>query len=126
MSHNLVTATHENFDELLTKSSFLVIDFWAEWCGPCKAFEPIFEQVAAEFSDITFAKVNVDNEAELAQEFSVRSIPFLVIIRDNVALFSEAGTLPANALKDLIQQAQKLDMHEIKQKLGDHDDSNAS
>lgn len=126
MSNNLVNATHENFDELLTKSSFLVIDFWAEWCGPCKAFEPIFEQVATEFPDITFAKVNADSESELAQEFNVRSIPFLVIIRDNIALFSEAGTLPAPALKDLIQQAQKLDMHEVKQKLGDHTQSDAN
>jgi len=119
MPHNLIEATDANFDDLLNQHPFLVLDFWAEWCGPCKAFEPIYEQVAAEFPDITFAKVNVDKEPELAKEFHVRSIPLLVIMRDKVALFSESGALPQSALKDLLVQAQGLDMTKVHQDLGD-------
>lgn len=119
MSNNLVEATEANFDDLLESHPFMVLDFWAEWCGPCKAFEPIFEQVAAEFPDITFVKVNVDKETALAQEFAVRSIPQLVIMRDKVALFSESGSLPKTALKDLLVQAQSVDMTKVHQDLGD-------
>lgn len=122
MPNNLIEATDANFNELFEKHPFLVMDFWAPWCGPCVAFAPIFEEIAAEFPDITFAKINVDKETHLAKEFNVRSIPFVVIMREHVALFSESGSLPKDALRDLLTQAQGVDMAKVHQDLAEQHD----
>lgn len=108
-----VTITAANFDAVVSDNEIVVIDFWAPWCQPCLAFAPIFEQVAAEHPDITFGKVNTEEAQELAAEFSIRSIPTLMIFRRKILLFNEAGTLPAKALKDLIEQAKALDMEKV-------------
>ena len=100
---NLVTITSANFDEVITKNDLVIIDFWAQWCQPCLAFAPIFEQVAKQFPDVIFGKVNTEEAQDLAAEFAIRSIPTLMVFRQKVLLFNESGMLPAAALKDLIE-----------------------
>ncbi len=114
---NLVTITSANFEQTITQHDIVVIDFWAQWCQPCLAFAPIFEQVAKEYPDIMFGKINTEESQDLAAELAVRSIPTLMIFRQKVLLLNESGLLPANALKDLINQAKALDMTEVLAKL---------
>jgi len=109
-----LTMTKDNFEQTVEDNDIVVIDFWAEWCGPCKAFAPIFEQAAEDHKDITFAKVDTDAEQELAATFNVRSIPTLVVFRENIPLLAQPGMLPAHALGDLIQQVRDLDMDEVR------------
>jgi len=114
---NLITITSANFEEIITKNDMVVIDFWAQWCQPCLAFAPIFEQVASQYPDVIFGKVNTEEAQDLAAEFAIRSIPTLMIFRQKVLLFNESGMLPAAALKDLIEQAKALDMKAVLAKL---------
>ncbi len=106
--------TAEEFDRTVTDNDIVVIDFWAPWCGPCKGFAPVFESVSDEHADITFAKVNTDEEQALAAHFQVRSIPTLMVFREQVLVFEQAGALPKGALNDLIRQVRDLDMVEVK------------
>ena len=106
--------TAEEFDTTVTANDIVVVDFWAPWCGPCKGFAPVFEQVAIENADIKFAKVNTDEEKALAAHFQVRSIPTLMVFREQVLVFEQAGALPKGALNDLISQMRGLDMAEVK------------
>lgn len=106
--------TAQEFDSTVTANDIVVVDFWAPWCGPCKGFAPVFEQVADENADITFAKVNTDEEQALAAHFRVRSIPTLMVFREQVLVFEQAGALPKGALTDLLGQIRNLDMAEIK------------
>src|SRR4051812_12579822 len=98
---NLITITSANFEQVITENDIVVIDFWAQWCQPCLAFAPIFEQVASQSPDVTFGKVNTEEAQDLAAEFAIRSIPTLMVFRQKVLLFNESGVLPAAALKDL-------------------------
>lgn len=100
----------QNFDATLDEHDTVVIDFWAPWCQPCLAFKPIFERVAEQFPQVCFASIDVQAEKELSEDFNIRQIPLIMILRQRVALFSEAGTLTQSALVDLVQQALKLDM----------------
>jgi thioredoxin 1 len=109
-----VDLTAENFDEVVAKNDITVMDFWAEWCGPCKSFSPIFEQVAEANPDVTFAKIDIDGQQELAQAFAVRSIPQIVVMKHDVVVYSESGTLPVSSLQDLIDQARAVDVSDIK------------
>ena len=114
-----VELTAENFAEKIGGEGITLVDFWASWCGPCKMFAPVYERVSELNPDITFGKVDTEAEQMLAAEFNIRSIPTLMIVRDGVALYSEPGALPQQALESLIQQARELDMDEIKAKVAE-------
>jgi thioredoxin 1 len=113
----ILTLTQENFGEVTEKSEILLIDFWAEWCQPCHTFSKIFEKVASNNSDVVFGKVNIEAQPELTAEFNVQSIPFLVVMRRKVVLYSGSGELPEKAVQDLIEQAKNLDMELVLKKL---------
>ena len=111
------TITEDNLLQLVEESDMLVIDFWAEWCGPCKVFGPVFEKVADAFPDVTFAKCNTEEQREVAGAFEVRSIPTLAIFREGVLLFKEAGAFPEPLLKEVVEKIQGLDMAEVRAEL---------
>ena len=111
---SVVAITKDNFDKVISATDIVAIKFTAEWCGPCKSFAPIYEEVSDKYPDVTFAAVDTEAQPELAQEFAVRSVPFLLILRERVVIYSGSGTLPASALEDLIEQAKKLDMDEVR------------
>jgi thioredoxin 1 len=108
-----VELTKENFEEKVLASDIAIIDFWAPWCAPCKTFGPVFESVSEDHGEILFGKVNSEDEQEIAAHFNIRSIPTLVVIRDKVVIFSQAGALPKEALDDLVKQAAALDMEKV-------------
>ena len=109
-----VELTKDNFEQQVSASDMAVIDFWAPWCGPCKSFGPTFEAVSEEHADTLFAKINTEEQQELGAYFNIRSIPTLMIIRDKVIVFSQAGALPKSALQDVIAQAKALDMDKVR------------
>ncbi len=110
----LVNLTAENFNDEVQKHEIAILDFWAPWCGPCRQFAPIFEKVAGENPDILFGKINTEEEQALAGHFQIRSIPTIMIMREGIILFSQAGMLPEEALNDLIDQVKKLDMDQVR------------
>jgi len=114
-----VELTADNFAEKIGAEGITLVDFWASWCGPCRMFAPIYEQVSELNPDITFGKVDTEAEQMLAAEFNIRSIPTLMIVRDGIALYSEPGALPQQALESLIQQARDIDMDDIKSKVAE-------
>jgi thioredoxin len=112
-----VELTQENFESTIRGNPMVIIDFWAPWCGPCKGFAPVYEKTAEAHPDVVFAKVNTDEEQELAGAFGIRSIPTLMVFRDQVILFQQAGALPGNALEQVIAQAKELDMAKVHDEL---------
>ena len=116
-----IELTDKNFEEHLKKGGMLLIDFWADWCPPCRAFGPIFEAAAVKHSDMVFGKVDTEAQRSLAGAFDIRSIPTLAIFRDGILLFSEAGALPAPALETIIEQVSKLDMVQVKKELAEQE-----
>ena len=105
-----VELTKENFEEVITGNEMVVVDYWADWCGPCKSFGPIFEKVSEDFPDAVFAKVDTENEQEIASWFQIRSIPTLMIFREKVVVFSQPGAVPEGALREVVSKAENLDM----------------
>ena len=108
-----VELTQENFEETVNKNPMVIIDFWAPWCGPCKGFAPVYEKAAETHPEVVFAKVNTDEQQELAGSFNIRSIPTLIVFREKVILFQQAGALPGTALEQVITQAKALDMTKV-------------
>jgi len=105
-----IALTKDNFEEIVSGNDMVIVDFWASWCGPCRAFAPTFEAASEAHTDIVFAKVNTEEEQELAGAFNIRSIPTLMIFREKVILYSEAGSLPSPALEEVIGKTRELDM----------------
>ncbi len=112
-----VNVTKEDFEDLINNNDFVIIDFWAPWCGPCKSFGPVYEKLSEKYTDIVFAKVNTEEQQELAGSFNIRSIPTLMIMRDQIILYSEAGALPESQFEQLINQAQSLDMDQVRKEI---------
>lgn len=106
-----------NFEETVNGKDMVIVDFWAPWCGPCVSFAPTYEKMSEKFPNIIFGKVNTEVEQELAGYFQIRSIPTLMVFRENVIVYSEAGALPAAGLEQLIEHSQKLNMAEIHQQI---------
>lgn len=121
-----VDLTAANFEEKVNNSAITIIDFWAPWCGPCKAFAPTYEEVSENHSDVMFAKVNTEVEQELGAQFNIRSIPTLMVIRENIVVFSQAGALAKNALEDLVKQIKEVDMDEVRAAVAKEEQANKS
>ncbi|HEX6969807.1 MAG TPA: thioredoxin [Micromonosporaceae bacterium] len=112
-----VELTKANFDEVADQDGIVLVDFWASWCGPCRAFAPVFERASEQHQDIVFGKVDTEAEQELAMRFDIRSIPTLMAIRDGIIVFAQPGALPQSALESLIQQVRALDMDDVRRQL---------
>jgi thioredoxin 1 len=121
-----VELTQDNFNEVVGGDGLVLVDFWAEWCGPCKMFGPVYEKSSEQHADITFGKVDTEAQGELAQAFQISSIPTLMAVRDGVVLYSQAGALPSASLEDLIGQLRAVDMEEVKAQIAAHEAEHGS
>ena len=118
----VVELTKENFEQVVTSNATVIVDYWAPWCGPCRAFAPVFEKVAEMYPDVVFAKVNTEEEQEIAAHFQIRSIPTLMVFRDQIIVFSQPGALPQGAFEQVVQKAKALDMDEVRKQMKAEDD----
>jgi thioredoxin len=116
-----VALTQDNFDQVVNGNDMVLIDFWAPWCGPCKGFAPVFEAASEKHGDIVFAKVNTEEQQELAASFSIRSIPTLMLFREKVILFSQAGAIPGSALEQVIAKGKEIDMAAVHKEVAERD-----
>ncbi len=112
-----VDLTKDTFEKTIVDNDTVLIDFWAEWCGPCRMFAPVYEKLSEEYPNAIFAKVDTEDQPELAQSFNIRSIPTLMIFRDQIGIFSQPGALPEEALRSLVDQAVALDMDEVRRQI---------
>ena len=114
-----ITLTKDNFEQVVTDNKFVIIDFWAPWCGPCRGFAPVFEAASEQHPDVVFAKLNTEEEQELGATFNIRSIPTLMIFREKVIIFSQPGALPGKQFEELIGKARELDMAQVHKEIAE-------
>ncbi len=113
--------TQQNFEATVTGNKMVIIDFWAPWCGPCKSFAPVFEAAAEKHPDVVFAKVNSDDEQALSGHFGIRSIPTIMLFREEIVVFMQSGALPASGLESVLAQAKALDMDQVRRDIAERD-----
>lgn len=121
-----VELTKDNFNELVGGPGTVLVDFWASWCGPCRMFAPVFEDASEQHQDLTFGKVDTEDQVELAQAFGISSIPTLMVVRDGVVLYSQPGALPAPTLEKLISTIRAVDMDEVHASIAKQADTEAA
>jgi len=119
-----VDLTKDNFEKTVNDNPIVIVDFWAPWCGPCRGFAPVFEKASESHPDVVFAKINSDEQQELAAAFNIRSIPTLMVFREKVILFQQAGALPGQALEQVLTQAKTLDMAKVHQEIASQSAAN--
>ncbi|MFP5309698.1 MAG: thioredoxin [Actinomycetes bacterium] len=116
-----VALTSETFEQTIRDNAIVLLDFWADWCGPCKSFAPHYEAASEEHTDVVFGKVDTEDQQALAQRFNIRSIPTVMAFRDEVLVFSQPGALPQAALQELVRQVKDLDMDEVRARIAEHE-----
>ena len=120
-----VEITKDTFQSTINDNDIVFVDFWAPWCGPCKSFAPIYESISEKHDDVVFAKVNTEEEQELAASFQIRSIPTLMILREQIVIFSQAGMLPESALEEILSKTRELDMDKVRADIEEQQAGNA-